>query len=71
MSIPCAKTPLLVPCSRSSVKVKVNFQGHTNAKCKTFTLDINYECYDIGPKNLAREFIVTRPFCWYQVQGHQ
>ena len=29
MSIPCDKTFLLVPSSRSSVKVKVKYQGHS------------------------------------------
>ena len=32
MCIPCDKTFLLVPTSRSSVKVKVNYQGHSFRK---------------------------------------
>ena len=36
MSIPCNKTFMLVPSSRSSVKVKVKYQGHSfrkNGRC--------------------------------------
>ena len=70
MTIPCDKTVLLVPSSISSVKVKVSCQGHTRVKCKTLTLDITFEWYDIGPSYLTCEFIVTTPFCSLQVQGH-
>ena len=66
MSIPCDKTILLVPSSRSSVKVNVSFQIDTLVKCKTFTLDITFELYDIGPSYLTWEFIVTRLFCLLQ-----
>ena len=44
-SIPCDKTFLLVPSSKLSAKV--SFEGHTPTKCKTFTLDITFEWYDI------------------------
>ena len=70
MSIPCDKTFLLVPSSRSSLKVKFSFQGHTLLKCKTFTLDITFEWNYTGSSYLTCEFIVTRPFCLLQVQGH-
>ena len=64
-------TFLWVSSSRSSVKVKVSFQGHTHVKCKIFTLDITFEWYNMGSLYLICEFIVTRPFCSLQVQGHQ
>ena len=34
MSIPCDKTFVFVPTSRSSVKVKVKYQGHSFQKIK-------------------------------------
>ena len=70
MSIPCEKTFLLIPGSRSTVKVKVSFQGRTHVECKTVTLDVTFEWYDIGPSYLTCEFIVTRLFCSLQVEGH-
>ena len=37
---------------------------------QNFTLDINFEWYNIRPSYLTCLFIVTRPFYWFQVQGH-
>ena len=59
---------LFLPSFSSSVKV--SFQGHICKKCKTFTLDMTFEWYDIGPSYLICEFIVTRPFCSLQAQCH-
>ena len=72
MSISCDKTFLLVPSSRSSVKAKISFQGYFHTTYKiVFTLDITFECYDIGPSYLTCEFIVIRSFCSLQLQCHQ
>ena len=71
MSIPYDKNFLLTPGSRSSVMVKVSFQGHTRAKCKVFTMDITFEWYDLRPSYLTCESNVKRPFYSLQVQGHK
>ena len=38
---------------------------------KTFTLAISFDWYNWGPSYFTWEYLVTRSFCRYQVQGHQ
>ena len=37
---------------------------------KTFTLSISFDWCVLRPSYFTQEYLVTRPFCWYQVQGH-
>ena len=71
MSIPCDKTVLLAPSSRTSVKAKVSFHDHTHMKWNFFYIGHNFWIVWHGPLFLTCEFIVTRLFCSLQVQSHQ
>ena len=63
--------PVSLTSSRSSVKVKVSFQGHLySKKNKTLTLATSFDLYELGPSYFKWVFLLTRPFCWYQVRGH-
>ena len=37
---------------------------------KTFTLAISFDWKELWPSYFTLVYLVTRPFCWYQVQGH-
>ena len=38
---------------------------------KTFTMTITFDWQDLGSSYFTWVYLVTRPFCWYKVQGYQ
>ena len=69
MCVPCVETFSLVPKSRSSVKVKVTYQGHIKKK-ETLTLALTSKWKVIELSYFECVFqLVTASLC-YQGQGH-